>query len=42
MSAQENGGGIPGELSKSEEANVSLWLQILDSEATVLLEEDEE
>jgi hypothetical protein len=41
MSAAEDGGGPPGEMSGSHEANVSLWFQIIDAEPALLLGEDE-
>jgi hypothetical protein len=39
--AQEDAADPPGEMNESE-ANVPLWLQILDEEAALLLDEDQE
>jgi hypothetical protein len=41
-SAQEDVAELPGEMNESDEANVPLWLQILDEEAALLLDEDQE
>jgi hypothetical protein len=39
--AQEDPAEPPGEMNESDEANVPLWLQILDEEAARLLDEDQ-
>jgi hypothetical protein len=41
-SAQEDAAEPPGEMKESNEANVPLWLPILDEEAALLLDEDQE
>jgi hypothetical protein len=41
-SAQEDVAEPPGEMNESNEANVPLWLQILDEKAALLLDEDQE
>jgi hypothetical protein len=41
-SAQEAGAEPLGEVSESDERNVPLWLQMLDAEAALLLEEEDE
>jgi hypothetical protein len=41
-SAQEDVAEPPGEMNESDEPNVPLWLQILDEEAALLLDEDQE
>jgi hypothetical protein len=40
-SAQEAGAEPPSEVSESDERNVPLWLQMLDAEAALLLEEND-
>jgi hypothetical protein len=37
--AQEDAADPPGEMNVSDEANVPVWLQILDEEAPLLLDE---
>jgi hypothetical protein len=37
--AQEDAADPPGEMNESDEANVPVWLQILDEEAVLLLDE---
>jgi hypothetical protein len=41
-SAQEDVADPPGEMNESDQANVPLWLQILDEEAALLLDQDQE
>jgi hypothetical protein len=41
-SAQEDVAEPPGEMNESDEANVPLWLQILDEEAALVLDQDQE
>jgi hypothetical protein len=42
VSAQEDVAEPPGEMKESDEGNVPLWLQILDEDAALLLDEDQE
>jgi hypothetical protein len=41
-SAQEDVAEPPGEINESDEANVPLWVQILDEEAALVLDQDQE
>jgi hypothetical protein len=41
-SAQEDVAEPPAEMNESDEANVPLWLQLLDAEAALLLDEVQE
>jgi hypothetical protein len=41
-SAQEDVPEHPGEMNESDKANVPLWLQILDEEAALVLDQDQE